>query len=66
MQFLMGSWVRNVIESGYHMEFSSTPRSGLMRVNPISQNSDERTALEKEIYGLLEKRAIHLIHPGHS
>lgn len=56
------SWVRQVIRQGYKIEFSSRPPArGLLKSTPVPQARDQRLALENEISGLLEKRAIYIV-----
>ena len=61
------SWVLNIVRAGYRIEFSSTPPArGLLRVTPIPPDLSQRQALEGEIHGLLEKRAIYVADPSQS
>ena len=53
------SWVSDLIQFGYKIEFTSPPpRKGLMKVTPVPRCPDQRSILENEILGLLQKEAI--------
>ena len=53
-------WVRNLIQFGYKIEFTSPPPTqDLFKSTPVPRNQDQRLALEEEINALLQKRAIY-------
>ena len=54
-----GPWVLQTVRSGYRLEFTSNPPNHRVeRETPIPTDPDQREALEGEIAGLLEKKAI--------
>lgn len=58
------SWVLQTLSSGYQLEFTSPlpqPRSFPNRPTPVPKDPSRRSALEKEITSLLEKKAIVLL-----
>ncbi|KAJ8044926.1 hypothetical protein HOLleu_07823 [Holothuria leucospilota] len=53
------SWVLNVIQNGYQIEFSAVPPQGpTHKITQVPKNPAQRQALESEILTLLEKGAI--------
>ena len=59
------NWVSSVVNSGYLIEFSRLPpATGLMRVTPVPSDPAKRSALETEIRGLVDKRAVQIVHPS--
>ena len=59
------SWVLQTVSLGYQLEFTSTPPSHPpQRVTPVPADPARRSALEKEILSLREKKAISVLPPG--
>ena len=65
--FCQDKWVRDTVQIGYALEFTSTPPfSSTPRPTPIPSDKQKRLALENEIQTLLQKRAIQRVQQGNT